>query len=1144
MAININANMSLGAAEYLDARQSVATLDDLLNLNTNIIPNGFEVYVNDLDCKYKYHEDYNEDSTGNWKLIGEVGAVKNYLRLKGTVGYEPQMVEITPSLVQRVLTNATSETIEGRWILEEAETNTEIFDTDGNFSLPALEKVTFTKLDDYKVLGITDITSTAISCRAITDIDVPFEFILEWKEENGAGHIELTQAEYDALPEEEKMNGAIYFITDATGGSDDVELIEYAYSIVEPAGSFSIYYSYEDLVTKIGSYVPVTTYNRKYGEWVVNIYVVRQNDEGNIEIINESGYETIIAPIGTGTVATLPFIKDTRASSQTTWSSKQIASALLGDDQLNEFSNNSVQNWVLAGKFKEIEDKLDGESGVTTYSSLEELGLTAPVTVGDIFNAMPDSSMAVIACEDVTEHITDVPMHYGVLTIKKSAVGRFSIDFQNSLASSPCNVKKWIGTLKGDDGTGLYWREVAYKENLSNYKSLSELGLDTTATLKDITRAMAKSSMIAIKVDAMANQSEYNNITQGTVTIYKIEDARIQAIMTEKSTGRTWIGTLGGENTITGWKEIRSDSPFYRIVTQGIAGYFKFKPTSTGIDQPLRISVTDNYGGMINISGATPSGSQYKPFKCIRLSNGTYADYDAIKTTNNKMEKLYYYDGYFYLKVVSYTTCTFVGLIEAPTYVETFDEENAEQIPIRSVFDTPYNNGYADPSTMVIGDADSTDGVIKTLATLGFTSDIMTWDNGEYRVSHVGGLTNLPAEITEEKPGFRLEHHDVKKWGSNHNPHHSTYGCRQSILHYKSGIFVRYQESGASAGVITTDTGWQKVSTNTKELVTNAQNFKLDITKRNASFYGFIKLEYLYGYHLCEVCIGISSAIAYTVTKGKNLIDKITYTVDGANIVFGIDFTSKVYGVQVVEMPSDFGTINSLTAESFTGSTVANQTGLDLELHKQVKVVTSLDKGTWQVGQRIKQKTDFTANTNDVNFEFVAKNESSSSTGKYQKMTIYQLTPIENGTNASTSYSVFEDGKAQVSVWPHTENMPRNDYNIACEGYVNNGGAFNGQAVKSVTIDLSNSALQSTSSGLAAMSLANFISGSANVIKVEGYYIPPTGANTTLKKVIVRADIDNKLGGIIHTNNNWNFVVYGATNGSKGSGYAKIYYVD
>ena len=322
---------------------------------------------------------------------------------------------------------------------------------------------------------------------------------------------------------------------------------------------------------------------------------------------------------------------------------------------------------------------------------------------------------------------------------------------------------------------------------------------------------MAKNSMIAIKVDAMANKSEYNDITQGTVTIYKIEDARIQAIMTEKSTGRTWIATLGGENTIIGWKELRSDPPFYRIITQGVAGYFKFKPTSTGIDQSLRITVTDNYGGMINISGATPSNTQYKPFKCIRLSNGTYTKYDAIDITNNKMEKLYFYNGYLYLKIVAYTTCTFTGIIETPTYVETIDE-NAVEIPIRSVFDTPYNDGYADPSIIPIGDVASANGVIKTLDNLGFTTDVMTWHTGEYRISHVGGLTNLPTEITEEKPGFRLVHYDMKKWGSNHNPYVSTYGCRQSVLYYKGDVFVRYTESGASEGVLITDTGWKKLS--------------------------------------------------------------------------------------------------------------------------------------------------------------------------------------------------------------------------------------------------------------------------------------------------------------------------------------------
>lgn len=112
-------------------------------------------------------------------------------------------------------------------------------------------------------------------------------------------------------------------------------------------------------------------------------------------------------------------------------------------------------------------EKIASELGVKIYTSLEELGLTAPTTVGDIFNAMPSKSMAVIACEGIEVdtsgadvHVSDVPVSFGVLTIKKSGIGRFSIDYQNSLFGSPCNVKRWIGTLKGSDGTGLVWEEV------------------------------------------------------------------------------------------------------------------------------------------------------------------------------------------------------------------------------------------------------------------------------------------------------------------------------------------------------------------------------------------------------------------------------------------------------------------------------------------------------------------------------------------------------------------------------------------------------------------------------------------------------------------------------------------------------------
>ena len=111
--------------------------------------------------------------------------------------------------------------------------------------------------------------------------------------------------------------------------------------------------------------------------------------------------------------------------------------------------------------------------GLTTYTTIEDLGLTAPVTVGEIFNAMPDKTTAIISCEEIEEntkgdiiYVSDVPTAFGILTIKKNALNRFSIEYQNSLGGTVCNVRRWIGTLKGLDGTGLIWKEILTDEGV------------------------------------------------------------------------------------------------------------------------------------------------------------------------------------------------------------------------------------------------------------------------------------------------------------------------------------------------------------------------------------------------------------------------------------------------------------------------------------------------------------------------------------------------------------------------------------------------------------------------------------------------------------------------------------------------------
>ena len=309
------------------------------------------------------------------------------------------------------------------------------------------------------------------------------------------------------------------------------------------------------------------------------------------------------------------------------------------------------------------------------YTSLEELGLTAPTTVGEVFMAMPEKSMLMLNVEALVDDgtnvltVTDVPKEFGVLTIEKHIYGRFRIEYSNSLGGAVFNARKWIGALKGSDGTGLVWKEV----NTGNHKytTMAELALDgSTATIQDVIDKVAIGDSVMMRTDAFNN----NN----------------------------WQTQCNGIQ----W------------------GYLKIEKTQNG------------------------------------LSN-----------------------------------------------------------------------------------------------------------------------IELQEVIT---------------------PNRRYFGA---------------QSSGKFAGWVAT--------TGTKGLVTNAQNFKLDITKNHASWYGFFKLEYLYGTELCQVDVGIANTIDYRVTKGRNHIDKITHTVNGANIVLGIDFISKVYGVQVVEMPSEFGTINNLTAEQFTGDTAA-----------------------------------------------------------------------------------------------------------------------------------------------------------------------------------------------------------------------------
>ena len=125
--------------------------------------------------------------------------------------------------------------------------------------------------------------------------------------------------------------------------------------------------------------------------------------------------------------------------------------------------------------------------------------------------------------------------------------------------------------------------------------------------------------------------------------------------------------------------------------------------------------------------------------------------------------------------------------------------------------------------------------------------------------------------------------------------------------------------------------GWREYAVETKKgLAQNSQYYKIDITKKGNKYRnGVVRFSYNNGYMPCEVAIFLSYGDStghignYTYTYGTNCIQSITLTGNDTNVVIGIELTKTVYGTQLVEVNDSFCTINNLTAEQFTGDTVA-----------------------------------------------------------------------------------------------------------------------------------------------------------------------------------------------------------------------------
>lgn len=99
-------------------------------------------------------------------------------------------------------------------------------------------------------------------------------------------------------------------------------------------------------------------------------------------------------------------------------------------------------------------------TNIKTYTTLEQLGLTEPVTVGDIYNILPEKSIFVYGT--AISRVTDVPTSdgLGILIIEKDSPSKFNITFKPSGSGAVKENILYLGQLKGSDGSGLVWSKV------------------------------------------------------------------------------------------------------------------------------------------------------------------------------------------------------------------------------------------------------------------------------------------------------------------------------------------------------------------------------------------------------------------------------------------------------------------------------------------------------------------------------------------------------------------------------------------------------------------------------------------------------------------------------------------------------------
>lgn len=201
-----------------------------------------------------------------------------------------------------------------------------------------------------------------------------------------------------------------------------------------------------------------------------------------------------------------------------------------------------------------IKEVANADRNIKTYTTLESLGLSSGCSVEDIFSALPDNSYCEIGCSSsagsglyvVTNVPTETSSTYGLLSIRKLNKTRFSLEYKFSGGGILLPNTLYIGTLKGNDASGLTWDKVCTTtiedvsttpvatqnlgEGYVSYNIINGICTIALNSIKVTSNALQYITTEAINLPAQSINNSWYQIfsTSGDVGFVRVVDGKIQ----------------------------------------------------------------------------------------------------------------------------------------------------------------------------------------------------------------------------------------------------------------------------------------------------------------------------------------------------------------------------------------------------------------------------------------------------------------------------------------------------------------------------------------------------------------------------------------------------------------------------------------